>query len=201
MIKLIRIIILLALLIGLTTAGIDYYLLINNHKPVFNIREYNEIKHIESFRGLFYQARRETHISDKEQINDSKNVRFIFILYKINIPINKIKSNKKSNINILKSNDCIENQSIYIDTDDYIIKLNCIDSIKVNNNQELNEIKNSKTVINSIINKSLYLGSDETIEKYQIKTDKNEIYKLLKCKNKNIYLITENEQNLDCVSE
>lgn len=201
MMKLIRSIIFLVLLIGLATAGLDYYLLINNQKPVFNIREYNELKHIEVFKGLFYQVRRKIHISDKEEINDSKNVTYMFILYKINIPTKKKKIKDDNNIHIVKSKDCTDNQSIYVEKEDYKVYTNCIEKIRIKNNKDLNEIENNQSLVNSIINKSLYLKTENDIEFYSIKTDNNETYKLSKCTNKNVYLISNSDQELDCISE
>lgn len=192
MLKALKNIVIIVIMIGVITAIIDYKLLKDYKKPLFCIKTYNEIKHTETYRGLFYQAKRITNNSNKEEITDSKFITYYVLLYPINIKINQDNSNKESTIIYKKTDNCTNEPTLYYEDENTYIYTQCIDEINIKEaNKETNlkeYLKEDK--IENILNETFFTGYKKiNYEKYTTDYSNENL-------NLNIIKCTNNEKNI-----
>ncbi len=193
MLKVIRNILILITLLGLSTLIIDFKRLKDNKSPIFNITSYNEIKHIQNYRGLFYQASRKTKVSDKEPIKDSSEIYFYILTKKINITNKKNSIKEESMIVELENNiSCNDNSILYYADLDIKIYTYCINKIDITMNNKkdslLNFLKKDNNLINTLLDKISYTGLiNSTTEIYKtVNLESESNFKVFKCNQEGI---------------
>lgn len=185
MIKLLRNIVIIVIIFGVTTALIDYYKLKKYEKPVFALSSYNEVSKKEYYRGLFYQASRIVTINNKEPISNSKSLTYYVLTYPINIKINKEKTNELNSFEIKEENNCSNEKEEYYTDDDKEVYTYCLDKIEIikDNKKEELKIYFKKNSINDFLSSILYVGTkNSNIEVYTSdnKTNDNNL-KVIRC--------------------
>ena len=199
MLKALRNIVIIVILFGVISAAIDYYLLKNYKKPIFCIVTYNEAKHTESYRGMFYQAKRITSNSNKEQIKESKFITYYLFLYPINIKINQDRSNKELSIIYKQAEECKNEPILYYKDKNNYIYTQCINEINIKQGSKEQVLKDylKKESIDSIYNQLFFTGYKTTnYEIYTTDYSKKDLnLKIIKCTNtkENILYIVQNK--------
>ena len=162
--KFIRNIIIIIFLFGIITAFLDYKRTISGSEPIFNISTYNNLTHIEKYRGLFYQASRTTKINNEEDLDDSFDIKFYVLTIKIDVP-SKFKEDKVEFS--LKTNEvskCSESSKLYYADKDIKVYTYCIDSINVvelgqsKENTLLSYLKKDNKIIDDLIQNISFTG-------------------------------------------
>jgi hypothetical protein len=175
--KTIRNIILIVILIGALTAGIDYLRMMSGEVPMFNISSYNERKRIQTYQGLFYQASRKISVSTNESLVDSSNMKFLILnYYEIDVP-RQFKDVKLSyTVETEVSNEC-SNSTLYYADKDIKVYTYCLDSIKLNtgtsNKNLITYLKKDNSIIDDIDQKLAYRGllTDDTTLYFKSRSD------------------------------
>ena len=67
---------------------------------------YNKNKHIENYRGLFYQASRKTKINNQEPLEDSSDIKYFVLTKEINIPSNYVETKFDFSMSVEKNSYC-----------------------------------------------------------------------------------------------
>ena len=173
--KFIRNIIFIVIIVGIITAFIDYTRMISGSEPVFNISSYNSIKHIESYRGLFYQATRKTKINDKESLMDSSEIKFFVLTKQIDVPEQFKDKSLEYTIKPISSETCEGTSKLYYADTNIKIYSYCFDSFKIvesgSNKEESIEkyLKEDKYFYEDLIQKMAFTGLylDGTTELYK----------------------------------
>ena len=186
----------LTLLLGLVTAGIDYTRLINGEMPLFNIKSANKNTHIETFRGLFYIAERKYRTSTNEPLTDSTRIKYKFLTFNIKVPkqFKDVKTDYKIHTEEIK--DCNKIESYY-KKDDLEINTYCLKEIKVitDKEEELNKVlENNQKIIDIIVNKLGYMGYYKQTKILYFKSRDNNSFTnnglaIYMCNNKKTYYI------------
>lgn len=188
--KILRNILFIFILFGVFTAFFDYTRMTNGSEPIFNISTYNEINHIENYRGLFYQASRRTKASDHETLTDSGDIKFIVLTKNINIPNNSIEKKFDFNMKINKKDVCSDNSLLYFADEKVKIYTYCLDDLSIvdnNTNKEeilLSYLKKDTTIVDDLIQNMYFTGlnHDGTVEVFKSDDDySNEKFIMYKC--------------------
>ena len=129
--KVIRNIIILVFVFGVTTAFIDYTRMMGGDGPIFNISTYNKVKKIQSYRGLFYQASRVTKVNDQEALEDSSDIKFYVLTIPIDVPSSFKESKFEFSIKTTQNSNCNGVSTLYYADEDIKVYTYCLDSISV----------------------------------------------------------------------
>ena len=185
MFRVIKRIIILALILGVVSAGVDYTRIMTGETPIFNIREYNSNTRTETFKGFFYVFERKISASTKEKIVDSKNIKYKILKYKIDVPKQYIEKEFEFSIETKKEEVCSTSKLLYANKDIKIYtycleEINIIDNTTKKREALFNYLNNDYTIIEDIDSKLLFLGtvvdnkdgSTGTILKYKSDEDK-----------------------------
>ena len=160
--KLIKKIIIIIIILGILTTFIDYNRIKNNQKPIFNTSNYNKKTHIESYRGILYQAKRKIKTSPEEEIKDSSNIKFYILTYELKIPNLKQNDNYSFTINTKELTNCLEESKLYYADKNIKIYTYCLEKIEIiknNKSEELNKyMKNNEQAIDEILNNLDFAG-------------------------------------------
>ena len=145
MFKLIKRLILLFLLLGIASTGIDYTRITTGETPIFNIREFDSKTKKETFKGMFYVFERKVSASTNEKLVDSKNLKFEILTYKIEVP--KLYTEKVFEFSVETKNEetCSSSKLLYADRAIKIYTY-CLEEINIIDN---NELQDSKTMLNA----------------------------------------------------
>ena len=159
--KLILKIVLLVILLGVITAGIDFYRLKNGEIPIFNISSMDDKTNIQTFRGLFYIGERKVRSSGVEPLIDSKNIKYRFLVFDIDILKQSNEDDSDMKIQIDAKGDC-QNEIEKLYEDDHLeVYTNCLNGIKIQLNQVFDlkvYISKNPLIMNEIVNKLGYMG-------------------------------------------
>lgn len=129
--KLIRNVILLVILFGFGTAGIDYYRMTKGFVPIFNRSYYYSQGRIQEYRGLFYKAERHITSSTRESLEDSKDIQFQLFQLKYKIPSTKKNDTIEYTLDVQKSEMCSGTSLLYYADLDVKVYTYCIDDIQI----------------------------------------------------------------------
>lgn len=173
--KLIRNIIFLVIIFGAVTAFIDYTRMLSGSEPIFNISSYNSSKHVENYRGLFYQASRKTKVNNQESLMDSSDIKFFVLTKQIDVPSQFNEDKFEYTIKPVSSEICDGVSKLYYADTNIKIYSYCIDSFGVvenGTNKEddlLKHLKDDKNFFEDLIQKMTFMGlySDKTTEFYK----------------------------------
>ena len=133
MLKLIRNLLIIVILFGICTAGIDYVRMTTGNVPLFNISSYKSKERIQSYRGLFYQGSRKYTVSPEEPLVDSSDITFTVLFWDINVPRSYKEIQEEFTIETKESNECSVSKLVYADLNIKIYTY-CLDEINIIDN-------------------------------------------------------------------
>lgn len=202
--KFLRNIFLIIMILGIATAGVDYYRVTNGNTPIFAIKQFDKKGKHETFRGIFYIIERDIKWDQYEAFNLSSNIKYR-ILHKI-IPITLERPKQTYDFVLYVSPNNCNNSTLYMELEDKKVYLDCISTIKVKekNEKQSYELKEKQELVEDILLNLDYTGttSDKTTEKFVNKSDefvnKNiVVYKCNKEDVKDIYITMNKKQEKD----
>lgn len=120
----------LIIILGFLTAGIDYLRMNSGEVPIFNMSSYNQTSKIQKYRGLFYIGEREVKASSNEPLVDSDNISFKILFFDLNVP-RRFKEKELEFTIKTKEEDSCTTSKLYFEGKNYNIYTYCLDSIKV----------------------------------------------------------------------
>ena len=164
MFKLIKRLILLFLLLGIASTGIDYTRITTGETPIFNIREFDSKTKKETFKGMFYVFERKVSASTSEKLVDSKNLKFEILTRKIEVPKQYTEKVFEFNVETKNEETCSSSKLLYADRAIKIYtycleEINIIDNSTKKSDTLLNYLYNDYTIIDDIDSKLMFLGT------------------------------------------
>ena len=147
--KLIRNIIIIILLIGLITLGLDYLRISSGTLPIFNINDYNENTRIQSFNGILYTFEREVVVTKEESLSYSPKITFKILTKEIKIERNNIKETTDITI-VTKDEETCSESKLYFANEKIKVYTYCLDEISIKNNHN-----NKKDSLKSYLEKDV----------------------------------------------
>ena len=160
--RFIKTIIIMVILFGLISAGVDYYRMLHGMVPVFNRVEYNSRKKIQTYRGLFYTASRKVLTSTREPLEESSKLRFQFITFSLDVPSTWKEKKADMYLKVSPVKECLESSVLYYADKDIKIYTYCIDKIQIEKNDKSEEfisyLQKDHTVINTMIDQLSFGG-------------------------------------------
>lgn len=186
-------ILIVIILLGLSSAGIDLIRMNNNKLPIFNLKKYDPNNKIQIFRGIFYQAKRTIKASPKESLIDSKDIKFTFIIFNIKTSQNFETEEIDYNIETTETTNCTENAKLYYADEKIKVYTYCLEKINIINKNKKEELidylKKDNQIIDEIDSRLTYLGlySDLSTLMFQSPDNySNNGLKMYRCNKKNI---------------
>ena len=131
MLKKIRNILIVIVLFGVLTAGIDYIRMCAGKNPIFSISSYKSKERMQFYRGMFYQGSRNYTISPDEPLEDSKNVTFRILFWKIDVQKKHDEKKDEYTIETEESSECTTSKLIYADMHIKVYTY-CLDDVSIN---------------------------------------------------------------------
>lgn len=196
-----RNIIFIVILFGVASAYIDYTRMVDGSEPIFNISTYNKIKHVENYRGLFYQASRKTKINDQEALEDSSEIKYFILTKEIDIPNNYVEKKFNFSMKVEKQDSCDGTSTLYYADLNTKIYTYCFNNLNVLDNDNKKEdtllafLKKDPSISEDIIQNMNFTGMyyDNTIEifksTYEFSDDNFVIYKCSKPYINDLYMV------------
>ncbi len=130
MLKVIRNLLIIVILFGIGTAGIDYVRMTTGNIPLFNISSYKSKERLQSYRGLFYQGSRKVTVSPEEPLVDSSEITFTVLFWDIKVPRSYKEVQEEFTIETKDSSTCTTSKLIYADLDIKVYTY-CLDEINI----------------------------------------------------------------------
>ena len=199
--KFLRNVIFIVILFGVSSAYIDYTRMIDGSEPIFNISTYNKTKHVEDYRGLFYQASRKIKVNDQEALEDSSDIKFFVLTKEINIPNNFVEKKFDFSMKVEEDDICGDTSILYyadLNTKIYTYCLSSLSIIDSGNNTEdsfLSYLKKDSSISEDVIQNMNFTGMyfDNTIEifksPYEFSDENFVIYKCNKPYIEDLYIV------------
>ncbi len=154
---------------GLISAYIDYQQVKKGEIPFLNISKYNEVKKIQTFRGVFHKIERKLLVSPNESLYDSSKT--IFSIFTKTIEIKKVYKKEKIpfKLKFNEQNEC-QKSNLYYTNESINLYTYCIEEIQLekdNKNYILSDyLTKNKAFINSLEEELTYTGLNNNIEIY-----------------------------------
>ena len=192
--KTIKNLLIIILILGFLTAGIDYLRMKSGETPIFNIKKYNEKTSVQTYRGLFYIAERTVTASPNESLVDSTNMKYKILIFDVSVPRQFKDLAMEYTIETKETENCTENSKLYYADKEIKVYTYCLDKISIkekNKSKELIEyLKKDNTFIDDIDSKLDYEGlySDSTTLMFKSKEDNftNNGLRMYRCNKPNI---------------
>ncbi len=168
----IKMIIILVLVVGCVTAGVDYLRMKHGKVPVFNQTEYFSRKKIQTYKGLFYTAKRKVLVSTEEPLEESSKLHFKFLFLETDIPSTWVEKKADSSLKVIPVQNCSEGSILYYADKDVKVYTYCIDKIQIEKNHKsqdfLSYLKKDSSILEDMKDQLSYGGilSDSTTEYY-----------------------------------
>ncbi len=154
-------VLIIVLLLGFITAGVDYARMNSGDVPIFNISSYNQKSNIQTYRGLFYIAERKVKASISEPLVDSSNMQYKILVFDLNVP-RKFNTVETFTVETKVTENCHEDSKLYYADLKIKVYTYCLDSIKIENNGKSTDldktIKKNSGIIDDIDNKLALTG-------------------------------------------
>lgn len=155
-------ILIIFILLGVISAGVDYFRMKSGSVPVFNLKNYDATTKIQTFRGIFYKAKRKITASENESLVDSSEIEFLILIFNLNVPKQFKEIDQPYNIEIKETASCHEKSKLYYADKDIKVYTYCLDSISIKKNNKskelINYLKKDTDILNDIDSKLTYLG-------------------------------------------
>ena len=212
LLKTIKNLLLIVLLFGIVSAGVDYYRITNGLRPIFCQTTYNEKSRHETFRGLFYIAERKTKHSPSEELALSSNIKYRFLIKVLDIKLPTPVETKGYALVVRQREICPSGSKLYAEFDDKKIYIDCIEKItyKEKNSKKaigLDEaLQKDENLIEEILGDLSLVGmyNDEVTEVYVAEEDiiTNKKLYVYRCNSKteDIYITLNNKMERDYCS-
>ena len=172
--KFINKVIILVLIFGFVTAGIDYFRMKNGEIPIFNQSQYNLKTSKQTFTGLFYKAERNVLVSPNESLNDSSNIQYKLFVFPLNVSVQKKKENTDFKIFGQGSLECSGLSKLYFANLDIKVYTYCLDDIFIKektNKILLSYLEKDTSILDTINNKFGYMGVYQNIMEFRSRED------------------------------
>jgi len=188
-------IVLLIIIVGVLTAGVDYTRISSGETPLFNLKFYKINTKKQTFQGLFYKATRKVRNDPNEPLTESSKITYkILNKYPIKIPTEYKKIEEEHNIETEEIKDCQETSKLYYANENIKVYTYCLKSIKIksdNKDDELsNLLKSNVDLIDEIDSKLAFVGIhyNGTTQMYLSRNDEttNNGLAMFKCNNNGI---------------
>ena len=151
----------IVIILGFLTAGIDYLRMNSGEVPIFNISSYDNTSKIQKFRGLFYIGKRKVKASSFESLVDSTDISFKVLFFDLNVPRKYKEEELEFNLKTKKEDTCSESK-LYFEGKDYNTYTYCLEEVKVVENKKEKELdsylKKDINFIEDIFSKMNYTG-------------------------------------------
>ena len=125
----------IVIILGFLTAGIDYLRMNSGEVPIFNISSYDNTSKIQKFRGLFYIGQRRVKASSFESLVDSTDISFKVLFFDLNVPRKYKEEELEFNLKTKREDTC-SGSKLYFEGKDYNIYTYCLEEIKVVENKK-----------------------------------------------------------------
>lgn len=149
-------------LVGILSSIIDYFKMKSGNVPVFNLRKYDNVSKVQTFRGIFYKAERKVTASENESLDDSSEISFSFLFFNLDVPKQFKTVELPYTIETKEISQCNERSKLYYADKDIKVYTYCLDEINVNRNNKkiklFDYLKKDNDIINDIDSKLSYLG-------------------------------------------
>ena len=186
-------VLIIIILIGFVTAGLDYTRMTSGELPIFNINSYDETTNIQTYRGMFYVAERKVKASINEPLVDSSHMKFKILTFDLDVP-RKFASEEKFTIETVSISNCQEPSKLYYADLNVKVYLYCLESIDIKDGGKTKSfetyLKKNTSIIDDIDTKLDYMGlyRDNTTLMIKEKNDDftNEGLTMYRCNKENI---------------
>lgn len=191
--KAIKNVLIIIILLGFLTAGIDYARMNSGEAPIFNISNYDETSNIQTYRGLFYVAERKVKASIDEPLVDSTNMQYKILVFDLAVP-RKFTTEDSFSLITKVTNDCQESSKLYYADLKIKVYTYCLEDISINDGAKTKDLfsylKSNHKIIDDIDNKLDFTGiyRDKTTLMFQNKSDDftNNGLTMYRCNKENI---------------
>ena len=149
-------------LFGIITAGIDYLRMNSGEVPIFNLKKYDEKTKIQTFRGMFYKAKRKVTVSPKESLVDSSNMEYAILIFNLNVPRQFKEIVLPYKVKTKETENCQEQSKLYYADKNVKVYTYCLDNISIVRNEKeeslLSYLEKDSDFIYDIDSKLAYMG-------------------------------------------
>lgn len=191
--KAIKNVLIIIILLGFLTAGIDYVRMTSGEVPIFNINNYDETSNIQTYRGLFYVAQRKIKASTDEPLVDSTNMQYKILVFDLDVP-RKFTTEDSFNVITKVTSNCQEQSKLYYADLKIKVYTYCLDDISIKDGTKTKDLfsylKSNHKIIDDIDNKLDFTGiyKDKTTLMFQDKNDEftNNGITMYRCNKENI---------------
>lgn len=181
------------LVFGFVTAGIDYVKMTSGEVPLFNLSNFDQKTRIQTYRGLFYIAERKVKASETEPLVDSSNMKYKILVFDVAVP-RKFDTPDTFTVETKVTEDCTESSKLYFANLKVKVYTYCLDSIDINDKGNkvslMKKLEDNISIIDDIDNKLGLLGlyKDNTTLMFQDRKDEftNNGLTMYRCNKENI---------------
>lgn len=193
-VRFLRNIIILVIVVGLATAGIDYLRMTSGNVPIFNISQFNSTTRVQSYRGIFYLAERKVRVSESESLVESSHIKFQLFTFVLDVPKQFKDVAIDFAVDVKESAVCDGTTKLYYADMNIKVYTYCLDDITVKENNKsktlIQYLEKDKSILDDIDSKLGYGGflADGTTLGFQSMDDgfANPSLKMYRCNKPNI---------------
>lgn len=174
--KAIKNVLVIIIMLGFLSAGIDYVRMNSGDVPIFNISSYDQTSNIETFRGLFYIAQRKVKASVNEPLVDSSDMQYKILIFDLKVP-RKFNSADTFTLETKVIDNCHDRSVLYFANTKIKVYTYCLESINITDGGKtkdlLSYLEKDHKIIDDIDNKLDFTGiyKDKTTLMFQAKND------------------------------
>lgn len=174
--KAIKNVLVIIIMLGFLSAGIDYVRMNSGDVPIFNISSYDQTSNIETFRGLFYIAQRKVKASVNEPLVDSSDMQYKILIFDLKVP-RKFNSTDTFTLETKVIDNCHDRSVLYFANTKIKVYTYCLESINITDGGKtkdlLSYLEKDHKIIDDIDNKLDFTGiyKDKTTLMFQAKND------------------------------
>lgn len=174
--KAIKNVLVIIIMLGFLSAGIDYVRMNSGDVPIFNISSYDQTSNIETFRGLFYIAQRKVKASVNEPLVDSSDMQYKILIFDLKVP-RKFNSADTFTLETKVIDNCHDKSVLYFANTKIKVYTYCLESINITDGGKtkdlLSYLEKDHKIIDDIDNKLDFTGiyKDKTTLMFQAKND------------------------------
>lgn len=174
--KAIKNVLVIIIMLGFLSAGIDYVRMNSGDVPIFNISSYDQTSSIETFRGLFYIAQRKVKASVNEPLVDSSDMQYKILIFDLKVP-RKFNSADTFTLETKVIDNCHDRSVLYFANTKIKVYTYCLESINITDGGKtkdlLSYLEKDHKIIDDIDNKLDFTGiyKDKTTLMFQAKND------------------------------
>ena len=174
--KAIKNVLVIIIMLGFLSAGVDYVRMNSGDVPIFNISSYDQTSNIETFRGLFYIAQRKIKASVNEPLVDSSDMQYKILIFDLKVP-RKFNSADTFTLETKVIDNCHDRSVLYFANTKIKVYTYCLESINITDGGKtkdlLSYLEKDHKIIDDIDNKLDFTGiyKDKTTLMFQAKND------------------------------